>query len=747
MTRSSIGWLNLRAGGWCLLAVGLAAGRGRAEPQTGGVFAWGNEILGAPAVPEAARRGIIGIAAGTAHLVALRQDGTVLQWRIHDTEATPVPDVSGVVTVAAGRAHTVALRGDGTVAVWGQNHAGQLEVPPGLNSVTAVSASADHTFVLRSDGTVVGWGAFFASLPVPPSATNLIAIATGEVSTLAVRADGTVLAWSLGGEEQWVPESVKAPTIIASSSFFTGSSHAALSSDGSWVLWGSLHLYIGRPDPLEGVRALAARGDRFLALTWAGEVLSWKTLQRTDTLVELLPVPHGLRRVLAVASGETYSMALVTPAKPEIRSHPVSRTAREFSSVRLEVSVDDPVLRFQWRHNGRPIPGATQSVLEIPVAWMGRHEGVYDVTVNDGTYEVVSDPATLTVTPSAPGALVAWDLAPQNPNLLPEAAQSNVRAVSLGGFGGVVLYHDGRVSSWPESAPEDLRNVVAVAAGSLHRLALHSDGHVSAWGDSRHHQATVPPGLSGVVAISAGSFHSLALRQDGTVVAWGDDAFGQCSVPVELSNVTAVAAGYWYSVALRGDGTVVLWGGNGFPGTQMPSGLRGIRAVAAGGFHTLALLDNGTVTAWGANGESQTRVPAGLSGVVQIAAGFDTSMALTAEGRLICWGSAWIRSLPAGLDGVEAIAAGADMAVALIGTPRLEIRGADGRWFLEWSDDRGRSALQTREQWEGGDWQTLAIPPADAGGVVRLPIHLDDLQRAFRLARPFPSQLKLISQP
>ena len=53
----------------------------------------------------------------------------------------PVPQgLSDAVAVAAGYAHSLALRSNGTVVAWGSNEFGQAAVPPGLTNVAAISA-------------------------------------------------------------------------------------------------------------------------------------------------------------------------------------------------------------------------------------------------------------------------------------------------------------------------------------------------------------------------------------------------------------------------------------------------------------------------------------------------------------------------------------------------------------------------------------------------------------------------------
>ena len=112
----------------------------------------------------------------------MKSDGTVWSWGYNNkgqigngtitvNELSPVQatGLTGVVSVAAGYEHTVALKSDGTVWTWGYNNYGQLgdgtttdESSPvqvsGLTGVIAIAAGYEHTVALKSDGTVWAWG-------------------------------------------------------------------------------------------------------------------------------------------------------------------------------------------------------------------------------------------------------------------------------------------------------------------------------------------------------------------------------------------------------------------------------------------------------------------------------------------------------------------------------------------------------------------------------------------------------------
>jgi len=131
------------------------------------------------------------IGAGNTHSLALKKDGTVWAWGnngwgqlgngapfpIMENQYTPVQvmGLTGVVDIAVGSSHNLALKSDGTVWAWGWNNYGQLGVgnttdyssphkvhgPDNvgyLTDVVDVEAGADFSFSVRQDGTVWAWG-------------------------------------------------------------------------------------------------------------------------------------------------------------------------------------------------------------------------------------------------------------------------------------------------------------------------------------------------------------------------------------------------------------------------------------------------------------------------------------------------------------------------------------------------------------------------------------------------------------
>ena len=132
--------------------------------------------------------------------------------------------MTNATAIAAGAAHSVVLRSDGTVWTFGENNAGQLGSPtnngnpnpnptptqvPGLTNVTAIAAGGDETLALRNDGTVWAFGdnlygqlgrdtggASSSVATQVPGLTNVTAIAAGGVHSLVSLTDTTV--WAFG---------------------------------------------------------------------------------------------------------------------------------------------------------------------------------------------------------------------------------------------------------------------------------------------------------------------------------------------------------------------------------------------------------------------------------------------------------------------------------------------------------------------------------------------------------------------
>jgi YD repeat-containing protein len=163
-----------------------------------------NKSIAAPA-PVKGLTGVVAIAAGWRHGLALKADGSVWAWgyngngelgcttfqksiatpvrvmvRVGTDEPAQYSPLTGVVAIAAGYEHSLALKADGSVWAWGYNGNGELgngkftgdfndsvayavhvtstETGGFLTSVSAVACGGYHNLALKSDGTVWVWG-------------------------------------------------------------------------------------------------------------------------------------------------------------------------------------------------------------------------------------------------------------------------------------------------------------------------------------------------------------------------------------------------------------------------------------------------------------------------------------------------------------------------------------------------------------------------------------------------------------
>ena len=236
-------------------------GHSMALKSDGSVFGWGNNTSGEVGngtasstvdvlVPTAvvglgAGSGVVAIAAGASHSMALKSDGTVLTWGNNNsgqlgngtTTDSPTPVTvsglgagSGVIAISAGSAFSVVLKSDGTVLTWGNNASGQLGnnsaptdsatpvVVSGLGGVAAVAAGDAFMVALNSTGTLKAWGNNSSgqlgdgtaptdhAVPVNVSgitgASGVAAISVGHSHAVARTSSGTMYAWGRNASGQ-----------------------------------------------------------------------------------------------------------------------------------------------------------------------------------------------------------------------------------------------------------------------------------------------------------------------------------------------------------------------------------------------------------------------------------------------------------------------------------------------------------------------------------------------------------------
>jgi alpha-tubulin suppressor-like RCC1 family protein len=185
------------------------------------------------------------IASGGDHSLAVGEEGVVYMWGRNSLGQlglgdhgggtdrlvpTLVDGVNGVVAVAAGFYHSLALSFDGTVMACGDNDSGQLglgdtdnrdtfTVVLSLSDVVDIDAGDRHTIAVTCEGEVWTWGGGWATghgvddyttlWVVPTKVTGggieevmVVQVAAGNNHSMALTATGEFYSWGKGSEGQ-----------------------------------------------------------------------------------------------------------------------------------------------------------------------------------------------------------------------------------------------------------------------------------------------------------------------------------------------------------------------------------------------------------------------------------------------------------------------------------------------------------------------------------------------------------------
>ncbi|MDC0711776.1 RCC1 repeat-containing protein [Stigmatella sp. ncwal1] len=596
-----------------------------------------------------ARGAPVRLAGGSAHSLAIRQDGTVWAWgynaygQIGDGTATSraspvqVSGLTGAVSVAAGTNYSLALKSDGTVWGWGYNRYGNLgdntttnrSTPVQVLSLSGVISIASsiynyQSFAVKSDGTVWAWGyngdgalgdnsttVRYTPVQVKQSVggvvsalTDVVAIDAGVNHTLALKSNGTVWAWGSNASGQIGNgtlanqlAAVQVVNLFDAVAISAGTDYSlALKADGTVVAWGvNTNGQLGTGSTTNSASPLSVSGLNNIKSISAGGFHSI-ALKSDGTAAAWGRNTYG-----QLGNGSTTNALVPVPV-----SNVTGATAISAGYYHSHASSGANGVIWGWGYNANGEVGDNS----------GANRSVPVVTLLTSGIQGVAGGDQHSLYVKWDGTVWAWG------------------ANTYGTLGdGTPLR---RLTPVPVKGPSGtgtLSGIVAVAAGTNYSLALASNGTVYAWGQNYYGQLgdgtttnrNLPsqvPGVSGIVAIAAGATHALALRFDGKVYAWGRNHLGQLGDEAVLDrvhatqvhyldNVVAIAAGASHSVAVQQNGTVYAWG-SGSDGqlcdsnagtdyfspviSQIPNIVGGV-SVAAGTSHTLLLDVAGK--AWG----------------------------------------------------------------------------------------------------------------------------------------------------
>ncbi|WP_437536178.1 hypothetical protein WME79_15900 [Sorangium sp. So ce726] len=584
-------------------------------------------------------RAVVGTAAGSFHRLAL--DGAGVVWGWGDTSfgrigyqgfysvrlwPSPIPGLDGIVAIAAGDSHSLALRGDGKVLAFGDNLHRQLgndaaffnETPTvvsTLDRVVAIAAGYEHSLALRNDGTVWAWGrnlegqlgdltTMDRQVPVKIRLDDVTAIAAGAYHSLAVRRDGTVWGWGsnsygqLGGNDQPTrPQQVWGLNQVLR---VAGGIHHSLALKADGTVWSfgydfSRGSYNNSPAPVSGISraiAVACGGPSSAALLSTGDIRTW---------------------------GENWYGQLGIGLSQQGRFLP-ARVRGPFSSQRVGIGNQAVALMKDgtiesWGQNGvEQIEDDAQHTSRPEPKRVPGISGVRSIYVNNSSAFAIKNDGSAWLLGSNNEFNENFE-AYNNQELIHSPAPTRldtnsykILEIKQSDSLRIALTDSNRVLTWDLSYPHEdiehgsmaissLDGTVSIDAGSGFGLALDDLGNLKAWGKNDHgmlgdgtridrdqpERVRIEYDMQ-VVQFGAGKHFAAALTTDGQIWTWGDNSFGQlgrgrrsddddcyyCEYPYPISRIenenrlpfVDLAVGENHVLAIRSDDTVWAWGRN-----------------------------------------------------------------------------------------------------------------------------------------------------------------------------------------
>ena len=742
-------------------AVAIAAGSDHnlALLADGTVRAWGRSGYGqlgdgtnsssATPVTVAGLAGVRTIAATYYASAAARSDGSVLTWGDNmvgtlgvvgpnSNRALFVPGPGGIVALAGGSNHMMALAHDGSLWAWGYNSNGQV----------GDGTTVDRTTPVKIADTALAW-----AVPMPTISVAAGTYYAEKTVTLGGAIAGAVIHYTTNGADptQADPSVPPGGAVTVTQS---GTLKARAFKSGmppSDVASATYTLQV--PAPVFSIAGGTYSADFTSAISTPGVTGTTIRYEISGTVTDSSPLytgPITVDRTMSprakawrtgwTASAEGVTSYTMKVAVPALSPAPGAHTGPQTVSL----STTTPGATLRYTTDGSELTAGSATILSGgtvvvdrsgTVAVRGYRAGWTESDIRWGLYSIdLGTLAAPTITPAAgtyasvqtvslvgpAGATVRYTIDGSEPTFTsrvytapiavdatmtvkakafkedhtPSATVSNAYTITLSNTVEPVAFAP------PAGTYTTTRTVTlttATAGATIHYTTsgldpTTSDPSVASGGTvtiDRHLPLKARAFKTGMTAspirraeyqitgaIAAGYWHGLTVKADGTVWSFGNNSTGQLgngtttasNTPVQASGLTdAVGVGgggdiyaIGHSLAVKSDGSVWAWGNNYYGQlgdgtttqrlTPVPvSALTNVKAVAAGHRHSLALANDGRVWAWGYNvygqlGDGTTTqrttpvLVSGLTDVVGIAAGQFYSLAVKADGTVFAWG-------------------------------------------------------------------------------------------------------------
>ena len=463
-------------------------------------------------------QGVKDIAIGSSHLIALKNDGSVIAAGYDSYGETSVSGWRNIVAVYAGRDWSVGLKEDGTVVATGRNDNGQCDVR-NWEDVVSIITGYDYTLAITSGGRILGKGSTWwtgSSSITLNDFRNCTQLAGGSNHLVGLKSDGTVIAKGSNSQGQCDVYGWENIVMITAGDYMT----VGLQSDGTIVYTGRHSdaqfdpnlMALSPTEILATDRYIAwVNGDKTIGITGAGFFFD----------LRYFPELNSVRNVSAIAAGIDFSAALISDGSVVVWGDNSAGqwAANDWSSITAIAAGANFLVGLQ--SDGKVITTYTETYNPID---MSSWEDIVEIAAGrDFALGLKSD-----------GTVVAAGNNDRN--------QLNVR---------------------------DWNNIIAIAAGRQFSVGLKADGTCVAVGNNTYNECDVYE-WTDIVRLAASEYTTVGVRENGSVLIAGNVGYGNNKIDVSIwSNIVDVAVGSDHVVGLKSDGTLVSSGSNNFGQTDV----------------------------------------------------------------------------------------------------------------------------------------------------------------------------------